>query len=203
MTARTTRAATVALCVIAACVSCQRKKPPVPVMVPPPVTVQLPPQQTPPPPPPELPPPKADTTTPPPQVASGAEVPGPPKKKLWRPRKTHKKEDEAAQTAEAQPPDTDNPDTAAAPMPQLGQMLTDRQRREYESHINDSLGRARANLARARKQPDLTDAQQRIAAQVETFIQQAMERRKTDLVSSRSLAERADLLSRDLMESLH
>ena len=46
------------------------------------------------------------------------------------------------------------------------------------------------------------DAQQRMAAQVENFVAQAEERRKTDLVSARSLAERADLLARDLADSL-
>jgi len=34
------------------------------------------------------------------------------------------------------------------------------------------------------------------------FVEQAEQRRKTDLVSSRSLAERADLLARELVESL-
>jgi hypothetical protein len=81
-------------------------------------------------------------------------------------------------------------------------MLTDQQRREYEVRIHDALERARANLRKARSNPRLTEAQQRMAAQVETFVAQAEESRKTDLVSSRSLAERADLLARDLAESL-
>jgi hypothetical protein len=41
------------------------------------------------------------------------------------------------------------------------------------------------------------EAQQGMAAQVETFVEQAEARRKTDLVSSRSLAEHTDLLARD------
>lgn len=203
MPARTTRAVIIALCIVAFWTSCNRKKPPVPVMLPPPVPVELPQQQKPPPPPPELPPPKTDTTTPPAVVTeSETKMPGPPKKRHRRVRKAHKKEDEATQTAEDQTPEAAASDATAAPAMQLGQMLSDQQRQEYESHINDSLGRARANVARAQKRTNLTAAQQRMVSQVTTFIEQAEERRKTDLVSSRSLAERADLLSRDLVESL-
>jgi hypothetical protein len=81
-------------------------------------------------------------------------------------------------------------------------MLTDQQRRDYEARIHDALERAQSNLSKARANARLNEAQQRMAAQVETFIAQAEERRKTDLVSARSLAERADLLARDLAESL-
>jgi hypothetical protein len=81
-------------------------------------------------------------------------------------------------------------------------MLSDEQRRDYEARIHAALQRARANLRKARGNPRLNEAQQRMAAQVETFVEQAEQRRKTDLVSSRSLAERADLLARDLVESL-
>ena len=79
-------------------------------------------------------------------------------------------------------------------------MLTDQQRRDYEARIQAALDRARANLQKARSNPNLTDAQKNMAAQVASFVDQAEERRKTDLVSARSLAERADLLARDLAE---
>ena len=81
-------------------------------------------------------------------------------------------------------------------------MLTEAQRRDYETHIHDALERAQANLRKARANSRLTDSQQRMAAQVENFVAQAEERRKTDLVTARSLAERADLLARDLADSL-
>jgi hypothetical protein len=38
--------------------------------------------------------------------------------------------------------------------------------------------------------------------QVESFIQQAQSLRKTNLIGAKSMAERADLLARDLLASL-
>ena len=208
MTAHTNRALLIALCVAIACCSCQRKKPPVPVMVPPAVTVEVPAKPPPaPPPPPDLPPSQTGTAATPPPPVPAAKMPGPPRRKQRTAKKTHKPDNAEAQSADTQAaaPGTQTPssqDAAQAPAPQLGQMLTDDQRRDYETHIHDALERAQANLRKARSNPRLTAAQQRIATQVETFVAQAEERRKTDLVSSRSLAERADLLARDLADSL-
>ena len=131
-------------------------------------------------------------------------MPGPPKRKKKTAKKT-RKDTSTTQAAEAQPASTTSQGTSVpdGASPRLGQMLSDDQRRDYETHIHDALERARANLSKARSNTKLTDAQQRMAAQVETFIYQAEDRRKTDLVSARSLAERADLLARDLAESLH
>jgi hypothetical protein len=140
----------------------------------------------------------------PPPAVTETKMPGPPKKRRRSTAKNQKAE--PTQSVEAQAPVGSTPATqesTAAPVPQLGQMLSDAQRRDYEVRIHDALERARANLGKARSNPRLGEAQQRMAAQVETFVNQAEERRKTDLVSSRSLAERADLLSRDLLESLH
>lgn len=125
-------------------------------------------------------------------------MPGPPRRKRQAAKTPRKPDTSVTQSAEAPAAQ----EAAPAPVPQLGQMLSDAQRREYEARIHDALERARANLRKARNNPRLTEAQQRMAAQVDTFVDQAEERRKTDLVSSRSLAERADLLARDLVESL-
>ena len=211
MMARKTRVAAFALCAAAFCCSCHRKKPPTPVMVPPTVTVRVPEQLPPPPPtPPDLPPSKTGTTVAPPPVVTETKMPGPPKRKQRTAKKTRKTDTSVAQAPDTQtaaatttPVSTASaPDTTSTQVPQLGQMLTDRQRHDYEVRIHDALERARANLGKARSRARLTDPQQHMAAQVETFIAQAEERRKTDLVSSRSLAERADLLARDLAESL-
>jgi hypothetical protein len=134
-------------------------------------------------------------------------MPGPPKSKRKTAKKTRKPDTSVTPSAGAQaavPAAPASPPQGAAPppVPQLGQMLSEEQRRDYEARIHDALERARANLRKARGNPRMTEAQQRMAAQVETFVDQAEERRKTDLVSSRSLAERADLLARDLAESL-
>jgi hypothetical protein len=131
-------------------------------------------------------------------------MPGPPKKKSKTAKKKSKTDSTTAESPDTQTatPTPPSQEPAQAAVPQLGQMLTDEQRRDYETHIHDALERAQANLRKARSKPRLTEAQQRMAAQVETFVAQAEERRKTDLVTSRSLAERADLLARDLAESL-
>jgi type IV secretory pathway VirB10-like protein len=207
MTARQNRVAALALFAAVAFCSCQRKKPPLPVMVPPAVTVRVPEKASPPPPPPpDLPPSTNSTTVAPPPAVTETKMPGPPKKRRRSTAKNQKAE--PAQSLEAQAPvaagsTPATQESTAAPVPRLGQMLSDSQRRDYEVRIHDALERARANLGKARSNPRLGEAQQRMAAQVETFVNQAEERRKTDLVSSRSLAERADLLSRDLLESLH
>jgi hypothetical protein len=174
-------------------------------MVPPAVTVQVPEKAPPPPPPPPvIPPGQSGTTVAPPPAVTETKMPGPPKKKRKTPKKPPRPDTEATPGAGTQagaPATPPAQEPAASTVPQLGQMLSDDQRRDYEAHIHDSLDRARANLQKARNSK-LTEAQQRMASQVETFIAQAEERRKTDLVSSRSLAERAELLSRDLAESL-
>ena len=76
-------------------------------------------------------------------------------------------------------------------------MLSEEQRRAYDSAIDDLIGKARQNLARARTR-QLSRQQQDIAARVETFIVQARDVRKHDPAAARSLAERAELLSREL-----
>jgi outer membrane biosynthesis protein TonB len=196
------RIAVLALFAAAFSSGCHRKKPPQPVMVPPAVEVPVPEKQpAQPPPPPPLPPSQTGTAIAPPPAATEQNVPGPPRKHRRQTKKT-----QTAQSSEAQPPAATAPapattaTTTPAPVPQLGQMLTDQQRRDYEARIQAALDRARANLQKARSNPNLTDAQKNMAAQVASFVDQAEERRKTDLVSARSLAERADLLARDLAE---
>jgi outer membrane biosynthesis protein TonB len=194
------RIAVVALCAAVFSSGCQRKKPPQPVMVPPAVEVPVPEKQpAQPPPPPPLPPSQTSTEIAPPPATAQPQVPGPPKKHRRQPKKT-----QPAQSGEAQPAAGTTPApataTASTPVPQLGQMLTDQQRRDYEARIQAALDRARANLQKARGNPNLTEAQKNMATQVASFVDQAEERRKTDLVSARSLAERADLLARDLAE---
>jgi len=174
-------------------------------MVPPAVEVPVPEKQpAQPPPPPPLPPAQTGTAIAPPPAGNEPKVPGPPKKHRRQTKKTEAAQ--SAQTSEAQPAAATPPapattaTTAPSPVPQLGQMLTDQQRRDYETHIQSALDRARANLQKAHSNPNLTDAQKNMAAQVASFVDQAEERRKTDPVSARSLAERADLLARDLAE---
>jgi len=159
------------------------------------VPEKTPPQPTPPPP---LPPQSGPSVTPPPQTA--AKIPPPPPKQNKRHKKNHEAPVPAPEPAPAQQAAAAPPPQAAAPV-QLSQVLSDDQRRDYEAHIHDSLDSANRNLSSIGNR-QLTPQQETLRSQVLSFISQAQEARKTDLVTARSLAERADLLSKDLRDSL-
>jgi len=199
---------------LAVCSSC-REKQSVPAMTPPAPQVAVPEKTPQPPPPPDIPPSQSGAAVkPPPNVAQTAAPPPPPKKKKKNARKHRKEaEEQTAQTGSApaetqgaavatgQPPETAQPKQQPAPAP-LGQLLSDDTRRQYEQRIHEALENARATLRNARARSNLTNAQQNMAAQVETFIGQAEDARKTDIAAARSLAERAELLAHDLADSL-
>lgn len=86
--------------------------------------------------------------------------------------------------------------------PRLGTLLTPEQQRQYNYEIDRSLGRAQASL-RAIGNRQLTVEQHDRVTQVENFIQQAQALRKSNLAGAKSLAERADVLARDLVASIH
>jgi len=169
-------------------------------MVPPPVIVTVP-KDTPrtPGPPPQL-PPQSGPAVAPPQTAQ--QVPPPPPRK----KKNHHKNSEETQAASnavpAQNAQQPAPQPAAQPVvTQLSPVLTDDQRRDYEAHIRDALDSATRNLGSVANH-QLSNQQETMRTQVVSFINQAQEARKTDLVTARSLAERANLLSQDLRDSL-
>ena len=93
----------------------------------------------------------------------------------------------------AEPP----PAESAENTPQLGQILSPEQRREYQQEVRANLERARRSVAIVRKR-NPTPEQQSAMARVETFISQAERAQQTDLILARSLAERAALLAEDL-----
>ena len=76
-------------------------------------------------------------------------------------------------------------------------MLTEEQRRDYDSAIDDLIAKARQNLARARSR-QMSRQQQDTAARVDAFIMQAQDVRREDPEAAKSFAERAELLSREL-----
>ncbi|MEK7408772.1 MAG: hypothetical protein AAB225_27215 [Acidobacteriota bacterium] len=84
-------------------------------------------------------------------------------------------------------------------VPQLQQILSPEQQRECNEAIDQSLARAQAALARFNGRR-LTDDQAAAVARVRTFILQAEQARKTDLLTARALAERADVLAQDLLK---
>jgi len=96
------------------------------------------------------------------------------------------------------------PSGPAAPIqpPRLGDLLTPQQQRQYNNDIDRSLGRAQASL-RSIGGRQLSAEQHERVVQVENFIQQAQAARKSNLPGAKSLAERAEVLARDLAASLH
>jgi hypothetical protein len=73
-------------------------------------------------------------------------------------------------------------------------MLSSAQRQELQRTISERIGRARAVLKSLEgKRP----AREQVI-QIQTFIDQAEEARKTDLLRANNLAERAEVLANDL-----
>jgi hypothetical protein len=179
------RAAIVVLVLAPGLTSCWfRKSKPVP-MPPPPAQVQPVPVRKPPSPEPDLPPPELKSVeSPQPAVISQPqpELPPPPSQK--RPSPLGPRVPPPA----AQPP---------PPAPQLRPMLSSAQRQELERTINERIGRARAVL-KSLEGKRLAREQTDIANQIRTFIGQAEEARRTDLLRANNLAERAEVLANDL-----
>lgn len=106
----------------------------------------------------------------------------------------------AAQTTppEVQP---SAPAVPPAPTPRLGEILTDDRRREYQAEFTGFVTGARAAVNRTNGR-QLTAAQQETVARIRVFLQQAEEQRDKDLATALQLARRADLLGKDLVNSL-
>lgn len=89
---------------------------------------------------------------------------------------------------------------SAAPI-QLGDMLSPDEQQKLSAAIDASVARANRNLA-ALSGRTLSSGQRETVNQIRSFLKQAENARSTDLQAARSLAERADLLSRDLLQNL-
>jgi len=75
------------------------------------------------------------------------------------------------------------------------------QQRQLNAVIDRNLARAQASL-NAIGARQLPGDQKAVVDQVRNFIQQAQELRKSDLAAAKSLAERAEVLARDLAARL-
>jgi len=93
------------------------------------------------------------------------------------------------------------PAPAPAEPPRLGDMLTPDQQKQFNTAIDQSLQHAQNSLGAIRNR-QLNKEQQDRLAQVRTFIQQAQAIRASDLPGAKSLAERAEVLARDLAAGL-
>jgi hypothetical protein len=79
--------------------------------------------------------------------------------------------------------------------------LSPAQAQELERQVNERLARARAAL-RSIEGRTLSREQGSVLNQIRTFMEQAEEARRTDLLRARNLAERAEVLALDLARQL-
>jgi hypothetical protein len=84
--------------------------------------------------------------------------------------------------------------------PQLGDIVTPDQQRKYNAAIDQSLSRAQASLATVANRV-LSKDQQRLVEQIRNIMQQAQVSRNSDLPGAKSLAQRAEVLAKDLAGS--
>src|SRR5216684_5851481 len=138
--------------------------------------------------------PKPVTTQPPPFLPQPTVAPPPPED-VSQPKKSARR---SPRPATPVTPATSPP--ANQPL-RLGEMLTPDQERQYNTAMDQSLQRAHANIARVSKR-QLSKEQQGIVVQVQSFIEQAQSTRKTNLTAAKSLAERADVLARELARTV-
>lgn len=165
--------------------------------------------------PPPLPPaPKIQTGTtapdePPVNVVVTAPPPEPPVKKA-PPRRVRRASKKAAEVkiAEAPKPETPkvDPPQVEDPKPnpaavRLGVILSPEERRDLAKRLDSVLDRTKGAMVLIEGKL-LTKEQTETLSRIRTFLAQAEQTREEDLAGSVSLAERADLLSRDLLERL-
>jgi hypothetical protein len=100
-----------------------------------------------------------------------------------------------------QQPPVQPPPPPTAPAPQLRPILTPSQTQELERTITDRVSRAQGIL-RSLDSGRFSRSQRASASQIQTFIDQAEQARKTDLLRANNLAERAEVLALDLAQQL-
>ncbi len=178
-----------------------KKAPPKASIVIPPAPQAQPPQPLPVPP--QLPPSDAKPTVksaplptlPPPVVATKPPRARPAKKPTATPPVV------AAGTEVTPPQSGETPQTVPTslpnPAPSLQPILGAKEIQERTQRIQQYLEKARLIVLRAERSNPNTE-QKRLIAQVRTFLQQAEDARKVDLVRAENLAERAEVLSRGL-----
>lgn len=171
-----------------------RKKKPAP----PPAQIPAPKPAAPATPEPMAPPPKVDSQTPLSTVPAPPEqidVPEPPPQQPRRPRRPTPA---PAQPAAQEPV---GPQQPAPEPPKLVQLLTPAEQRRYQGEVERYLRNAEAIVATASTRT-LNSQQTDLVARIRAFAQQAREQREQDLMTARNLAQRADVLARDLQRSL-
>ena len=102
-------------------------------------------------------------------------------------------------TAPPSAPPAEQAPAQPSPPPQLGEILSNVQRRQYEAEYAQSLSRARSALQQASGK-SLSAAQRETVARIATFLQQAEESKGKDLATALQLVRRADVLGQDLVK---
>lgn len=102
----------------------------------------------------------------------------------------------AAQTAPEPPPQQPAPEP-----PKLVQLLTPAEQRRYQGELDAYLRSADAILASVAMR-SLDTQQADLVVRIRSFSQQARDAREADLMTARNLAQRADVLARDLQRTL-
>ena len=167
--------------------------------IPPPPAAQ--PKQVPPVKPPEQPQPeqKPLPTPPSPGIEEPAQITLPAPQKTSPSRPPAKKRTLPPAPPQAAPPA--EPQVQTSPPPQLGEILSGAQRRQYEADYAQSLSRARSALQQASGK-SLSPTQRETVERIQTFIRQAEESKGKDLATALQLARRADVLGQDLLKDL-
>ncbi len=107
----------------------------------------------------------------------------------------------AAPILQPKPPATGTAAPESPPPPQLAQIYTPEEQRENKRIVDESLDRVNRNVASIEGR-NLTAEQKETLERIRTFKKQAEQAREQDLLTAVSLARRADLLAKDLLEHL-
>ena len=98
------------------------------------------------------------------------------------------------------PPNSPGPLGAGATAPQLGQIVSASDQRQYNLLIDQSLSQTQSSLDGLTNRK-LTPEQEYSVRAIREFMQQANTARKVDLVSAKALADKAQVLARDLVRN--
>ena len=107
----------------------------------------------------------------------------------------------APTTQPASPAATPSVAEPAAGAPHLGQMLSGAEERQYNLALDQSLSRTRDNVNLLANR-HLTADQQSSLQEILELLRQANATRKVDLISARALADKAQVLARDLVRNV-
>jgi hypothetical protein len=99
------------------------------------------------------------------------------------------------------PPAVATPTEVAPAPPRLAQLYSVEEQREHARTLDETIERVNRNLASIEGK-NLTQEQKEQVERIKTYLKQAEQAREQDLLTAVSLARRADLLAKDLLERL-